>query len=47
VEEFPSSAQIPVGIFGTNVAEIHSEVGQKLLYVSSLAMPEGESPHRE
>jgi hypothetical protein len=47
VEEFRRAAQIPIGIFGANVAEIHSEVGQKLLYVSSFAMPEGESPHRE
>jgi hypothetical protein len=29
------------------VTEIHSEVGQKFLYVSSFAMPKGESPYRE
>ena len=47
VEKFRSAAEIPVCIFWANVAEIHSEVGQQFLYLSSFAMPEGESPYRE
>jgi hypothetical protein len=46
-KKFGSAAEIPVGIFGAHMAEIHSQVGKKFLHVSSFAMPEGQSLHRE
>src|SRR6266853_3077181 len=47
LEQFGSVAQIPVGIFRSQVAEVHSQVWQQLLHIPPLAIPKRESRHCE
>jgi hypothetical protein len=44
-EQLRCAAHIPVGVLRTEMAQVNGEMGQELLHLSSLAMPEGEPLH--
>src|SRR5712691_2197402 len=47
LEQFGSVAQIPVGVFGSQVAEVNGQVRQQLLHFPSLPIPKRESRYCE
>jgi hypothetical protein len=46
-EQFGSAAYIPVSVLRSEVAEIDGQVGQQLLYLPVLAMPQCKPLYRE